>query len=209
MKSEKYLEEKLKYTTEYAVNFDERIIYLFSELDASIGTLLRLRFDLIKLWLKEVEGLPITDITIDISSYGGSIDSVNGALDFYHELGSKGILINTRAQGICMSAATVLLAAGTGERTAYPSTKFLLHDLQCEGVEGTAQQIKSTVKTISDEQLEFFSYYAKFANKEKTFTDKELKAESKKWIKIYTKGAIDYYLSAEKMLGLKLIDRVL
>jgi ATP-dependent protease ClpP protease subunit len=206
----KFFEEKLKYSTEYAINIDERIIYLFAEFEANLGTILRVRYDLIKLWWDEVKDKKFDDITIDISSYGGTIDSINGAFDFFHELSSKGIKVNTRAQGVCMSAATVLLAGGTGVRSSFPFCSFMLHDLQCEGIEGTANQVKHSVKTISDEQLTFFSYYAKFARRGKDpLTEKELLQEAKKWHKKYTKDGVDHYITPIKMKELNLIDHIL
>jgi ATP-dependent protease ClpP protease subunit len=210
MNKEKFLEEKLKYTSELAINFDERIIYLFAELEANLGTYLRVRFDLMKLWLHEIEDKKIHDITIDISSYGGNLDAVSGALDFYYEMSRHDILVHTRAQGVCMSAATILLAAGTGTRASYPHTKYMLHGVQVEGVEGTASQVKQTAKTISADELEFFSYYAKFSRRgQPELSEKELLRETKKWHKKYTKDSFDHYASAKEMLELKLIDSIL
>ena len=204
------LGEKLKYSTDYALNIDQNIIYLFTELEHNLGTFLRIRFDILQLWHREVSKYELKEITLDISSPGGDLYSMNGALDFFHELKQKGILVHTRAQGICMSAATALLAAGTGERSSYPHTSFMLHDLQVDGIEGTANQVRQTAKTISNEQLEFFSYYAKFSRKNKTpWTDQELLREAKKWHKKYTKDGFDHYINATEMLSLNLIDKIL
>lgn len=208
----KFFAEKLKYSTEYAINFDEAIIYIYSELEHNLGTFLRVRYDLIQMWYDNVFETPLREITLDISSYGGDIYSINGALDFSHHLKERGILVNTRAQGVCMSAATLLLAAGTGVRSSHPSTKFMLHDIQIDGgiVEGTGNQVRHTAKTISDEQLEFFSYYAQFSRKNlEPLNEKDLIKEGKKWLKKYSKDSIDHYFDAKIMLELKLIDKIL
>ena len=205
-----YYSEKLKYSSEYGLNFDDRIIYVYGILTEELGSILRMKYDLLKIWWKDVEQKSFTDITLDYSSFGGSSYAINAGLDFYYELKNKGILVNTRAQGVCMSATTVLLAGGTGERTSFPKTKFMLHDLQIEGVEGTANQVQHTVKTITDDQFEIFSYYAQFSRKNKEELDeKELKKEARKWQKKFTKDSFDHYISAQEILEMNLIDRIL
>lgn len=203
--------EKLKYSSEYDIEFDNRMIYISGDLEDDIGTSLRVKYNLIKQWWLMIEEKKITDITIDISSMGGSIYSVSAALDFYHELEKyEGIKVNTRAQGICMSAATILLSGGSGERMAFPRCKFMLHDVQIEGVGGTANQVQSTVRTISDEQQELFQLYALFSKKGKEdINEKELLKETKRWHKKFTKNGIDHYLSSQDMLKLNLIDTIL
>lgn len=209
-KESEMFSEKLKYSTEYAVNFDENIIYLYAELEHNLGTFLRVRFDLLNAWHNECFNKSLKEITLDISSYGGEIYAINGALDFLHELKSRNILVNTRAQGVCMSAATILLASGTGIRSSYPYTRYMLHDLQIDGVEGTGNQVRQTAKTISDEQLEFFSFYAEFSRKGKEpLAPKELTKEAKKWLKKYSKDGVDHYVTAKEMLNLNLIDKIL
>lgn len=205
-----FLTDKMRYVSEYAINFDERIIYVFGELNEDIGTNLRVKYDLLKNWWEHVIKESFTDITLDISSCGGSIYSINAALDFYYELELKGIKVNTRAQGICMSAATVLLTAGTGERTAFPRCRFMFHDLQIEGVGGTANQVQHTAKTITEEQMELFALYAQYSRKgQEPLSEKELVKEAKKWHKKFTKDGFDHYITAKEAKELNLIDRII
>lgn len=206
----KFFAEKLKYATEYGLNFDTRTIYVFNALTDEIGTNLRIKYDLIKQWWKNVECKEFSDITIDIASCGGDIYAITSALDFYDELKKyENVLVNTKAQTVCMSAATILLAGGTGERTCTSRTKFMIHDMQISGVDGSAKQFQNIMSNINDEQSELFSYYVLFANKNKIFTDKELKKETLKWIKKYTKDNSEHYLSSKEMLELNLVDRIL
>jgi len=209
--SEKFFAEKLKYSSEFGVRFDSRVIHVFGELTEDIGSILRIKYELIKQWWKVVENKDFNDITLDISSCGGSIYSISAALDFYDELKREdGVIVNTKAQGICMSAATILLAGGTGVRSATKRCKFMLHDMQIEGVGGTANQVQNTVKNISDEQLELFALYAHYSRKgQEDLSEKELVKEAKKWLKQYTKDGFDHYVSAEEVLGLNLIDKIL
>ena len=199
---------KLKYQSEYGINFDDRVFYIFGELMFDLGTQLRLKFDILETWYKEVLKKDIEDITLDICSQGGEIYSMTAALDFYNELKERGILVNTRAQGICMSAATVVLSGGTGKRTAHKNTKFMLHDMQISGVDGTANQVKHIAKVLTDDQMEMFTFYAKFSSKEE-LSETQLKLEGKKWHKKFTKNNEDHYISAKKMLEIGLIDIIL
>ena len=208
--SKELLAEKLKYISEYAINFDKRIIYVFGELNEEVGTNLRIKYDILKQWWNRIEKKEFSDITLDIASYGGQIYSITAALDFYYELGLEGVKVNTKAQGICMSAATVLLSGGTGERIATPRCKFMLHDMQIDGVGGTAMQVQNTVKNIGNEQMEMFTLYAEFARKgQEPLGEKELKAEGKKWMKRFTKDSFDHYLTSTEDLKLNLIDKIL
>lgn len=202
--------EKLKYISEYALNFDNKSIQVYGDLNEDIGVLLRVKYDLLKQWTEQVEKVELKEITLDISSFGGSIYAIFSALDFFHELMLEGVIVNTRAHGLCMSAATVLLAGGTGVRMSLPNCKHLLHDVQIEGVGGTATQVEHTTKQIVSDQLEMFKLYAKFANKGKEeFNEKDLIKEAKRWIKTYTKNSIDSYLSPTQMKDLHLIDVIL
>lgn len=207
-KGSEHVELKLKYSTEFGVNLDKRIIYLYGELNEDLGSLLRMRYDLIKTWWDEVEKKSFPDITIDISSYGGVVSAIYGALDFYDELKDFNVLVNTKAQGCCLSAATVLLASGTGVRMIYPRCRFMLHDIQVSGYEGTANQVQNSVKTLMGEQLEFFSFYVKAAYRDMPLTKTYLMKEAKKWHKKFAGRAFDHYLTAEQVLELKLVDKI-
>ena len=205
----KFFSEKLQYNADFALNLDTRTIYLFGMLTEEIGTNLRVKYNIIKAWWNTVEQKEFNDITIDISTGGGSIYSIPGALDFYDELKAEGVLVNTKAQTICMSAATILLAGGTGERTATKRCRFMLHDIQVDGMGGTTRQLQSAMKNLNEEQMELFTYYAQFARKgQKQLEGNALKKEALAWIKKYTSDATDHYISAEEILKLKLIDRV-
>lgn len=207
---EKLFETKLSLSIPYMVDFDNRIIYHCGELTDDVGTEFRMKTQMIRDWNRTVNGTDIKDITIDISSYGGSIYSCTSALDFYDELLKENILVNTKAHTVCMSAATIIVAGGTGERTATKRCKFMLHDIQMEGTAGTAKQLQSAVQNLSEEQLEFFSFYAQFSKKNQPIlSEKELLREAKKWIKKFTKDSVDHYISAQSVLELGLIDRVL
>lgn len=207
------LEEKLKLLHEDGVDLENKIIYLWGELEESLGTILRVKSSVIKLFWEVEKKAQIEAITLDISSYGGSIYSIYGALDFYDELKfTDNILVNTKAQGICMSAATVLLCGGTGQRTATKRCKLMLHDIQTDGIGGTATQVKEYAKALDKEQKELFRFYAEFSKPRSTrakLTEKQLQEETKKWMDKYASNSVDHYISAHQAKELKLIDKVI
>lgn len=201
---------KMKYSADYAIDFDTNTIHVFGELDDELGSNLRIKYTLLKQWNELINKSPIKEINLEISSPGGSIYAIFAALDFYSELKSKDVLVNTFAHGLCMSAATVLLSGGTGVRTASRRCKFMLHDVQIEGIGGTANQVAHSAKNITEEQMEIFTMYAEFSrNGLPELNEKELKNEAKKWIKKFTKDGLDHYITASKMLELKLVDKIL
>lgn len=204
--------EKYKILIEENIDLDNRIIYITGDLDDDFGTTLRIKYAGLKLYWDEEIKKPFTDITIDINSCGGSIYAISAALDFYDDLKSNnGVLVNVRAQGICMSAATVILAGATGERTAFKRCKFMLHDIQMSTPDATVTQMKDYMKTVSKEQLEFFSFYAEFSREKGSpqLTSTELKREATRWMKKFAGKSIDNYISSEYVLKLKIIDRII
>jgi|GEM_PF-5339926 len=205
------LQEKIKLISEYSLDVENRIIYVSGILAEDIATELRLKYALLKAWWNDVKNEKFTDITLDICSFGGSIYAINSALDFYYTLQKEeGVLVNTKTQSICMSAATVLVAGGTGKRTATPRCKFMLHDVQVEGMGGTANQVAHSAKNLAEEQMEMFKLYAQFSKRGKEeFTEKELNAEAKKWHKKFTKDGYDFYISSDEVLKLNLIDSII
>lgn len=205
---------KYNVLTKDFIDLDKRILYVFGELNEEIGTTLRVKYAAIKAYWNEIVKQPFTDITIDISSYGGSIYSIYSSLDFYDEVFREDqVLVNTKAQGICMSAATVLLAGGTGTRTATQRCKLMLHDMQIGDIGGgSATQVQAMVRSLGEEQRELFKFYVQFSRKNKNLPDltkTQMNREINKWIKKYAENSIEHYLTSEMAMKLNLIDSIL
>jgi len=204
--------DKYKILLEDAIDLDNKIIYLFGDLEEDLGTLLRLKFRVLETYWKEEKDSSLDTVSLDISSFGGSIYSIFAALDFYDELKfEKNILVNTKAQGICMSAATILLFGGTGTRMASKRCKLMLHDIQISGLEGSATQLKANMKTLEKEQEELFQFYAQFSREKDTpeLSGNKLKKETKKWMDKIAKNSIEHHISSKQALDFKLIDGIL
>lgn len=203
--------DKYKMLLEDGIDLETRTIYLFGELNEDLGTILRIKYAALKLYWDEELKETFSDFTIDINSYGGSIYSINAALDFYDEVYKRDmVLVNTKTSGVCMSAATIILAGGTGKRTATKRTRFMFHDIQAGGVEGTATQVVQYAKDLGQEQKDFFGFYAQiyFKRNNIEFTDDMLKKEIKKWQKKFTSKGVDHYLPVTEVHSLNLIDEI-
>ena len=70
---------------------------------------------------------PNTDINLNIASYGGDVYAMLGLVDYIRSLPVK---VNTHCVGTCMSAASVLLASGTGKRTMTKHSTVMVHEGQ-------------------------------------------------------------------------------
>jgi len=209
-KSELAFIDKYRILTEDFIDLNNKTIFIYGELPEDLGTDLKVKCNAIRQYWEEIKRQAIKEIKLDIASCGGSIYSVNGTLDFYDELKSEGILINTHAQGICMSAATVILAGGTGIRSASKRCKFMLHDIQVENIgAGTASQIIQMGKDLEQEQDDFFRFYIESVEKKTNLRPDQLKNEIKKWKKKFAGDSIDKYISADEALKLKLIDKII
>jgi len=68
---------------------------------------------------------PNTPINLNIASYGGDVYAMLGLVDYIKGLPVK---VNTHCVGTCMSAASVLLSCGTGERTITKHGTVMVHE---------------------------------------------------------------------------------
>jgi len=84
------------------------------------------------------------DITLYINSPGGIITGLFAIFDTMHSIESK---VNTRCVGLAASAAAVILAAGTGVRSATENARIMIHQ-PLGGARGTARDIEIQAKNI-------------------------------------------------------------
>ncbi|MCA1833252.1 MAG: ATP-dependent Clp protease proteolytic subunit [Actinomycetota bacterium] len=82
-------------------------------------------------------------ITLYIDSPGGDISGLFTIHDTMQTLRSK---VNTRCLGMAASAAAVILAAGTGVRSATPNARVMLHQPAGGIGRGTAKDIEIAAK---------------------------------------------------------------
>jgi len=199
---------KYEILTNDNVVIDTNTINIWGEIDELLGPHIERGVNILKLYHSEIKK-PLKEINLDINSHGGSIYGIYSVIDLFDKLLKQGIKVNTHANTICMSAATLVVASGTGVRTSGKKTKFLLHDIQLSGfVSSTAEQVIKETEELKKDKREMFELYSIYSNKGKELNLEELKKETDRWLKKYGKDSIDKYLTSSQMLELKLIDKI-
>lgn len=204
------LVERIDILNQCGVHLPTATIFIAGDIDANLATALRFKFHMIQDWFKE-EKEPLKEINIVMNSCGGDASAIFSVLDFYHEIQKKhGILTNVQAEGNCMSAASFILGGATGVRRANPRTRFMVHEIQIEGMGGTHTQTKAFQTELNLMQDECYNLYAQFSYKQdydagKTPEASEFEARVKQWDKLCTK---ETYFGVEKAIELGLIDEI-
>tara|TARA_B100002019_G_scaffold255303_1_gene237914 strand:+ start:690 stop:1244 length:555 start_codon:yes stop_codon:yes gene_type:complete len=134
---------------------------------------------------------PHLDINLNIASYGGDVYAMLGLVDYIKGLPVK---VNTHCIGTCMSAASVLLACGTGLRTMTKHSTVMVHEGSAFEAGKTTDVMKG-VDHLKDLQKEINKLMSDVTNKDQRFW--ELTQRN------------DTYLSAEKSLEYGIIDKII
>ncbi|MCK4258050.1 MAG: Clp protease ClpP [Halanaerobiales bacterium] len=69
------------------------------------------------------------EITIRISSNGGSVYNAFSLYDVLRELSQQGVHVRMVVEGLAASAAAMIFLQGADERIALPTSSFLLHEV--------------------------------------------------------------------------------
>ena len=133
---------------------------------------------------------PNTPINMNITSYGGDVYAMLGLVDVIRDLPVK---VNTHCIGTCMSAAAVLLACGTGQRTMTKNATVMVHEGSAFEAGKTTDVMKG-VDHLKKLQLEINKIMADVTNQDERFW--ELTQRN------------DTYLNAEECLKYGLIDKI-
>ena len=155
-----------------------------------------LTFDVIsKVRLLRKINSDLKSITILLNSPGGDVVETLGLIDYIRSLDTnEGIKTNIVCRGSAMSAAALLLAAGTGVRAASKHSKIMVHQLSSFAA-GKLSDLKSNAKFA--EQLE----------DDCNTIMEECTKKDKKWWEENQQN--DYFLSAEDALELGIIDKII
>lgn len=129
-----------KETNPYAKLFEERIIFLGTQVDDTSANDIMAQ-------LLVLEGLdPDRDITMYINSPGGSFTSLMAIYDTMQYVRPD---VQTVCLGQAASAAAVLLAAGApGKRAALPNSRILIHQPATQGTQGQVSDLEIQAKEI-------------------------------------------------------------
>jgi len=130
-------------------------------------------------------------INLNIASYGGDVYAMLGLVDYIHNMDIK---VNTHCVGTCMSAAAVLLACGTGERTMTKHSTVMVHEGSAVEV-GKSTDVMRGVDHLKELAKDINELLAEVTNKDVKF-----------WKRM---NRNDTYLDAKQCLEYGIIDKII
>ena len=185
MKSLDERTEKLFKQMEWGLNLKTNTMYLTYEIDSDQLYSVMTRFDN---FIQYNEG---KDINLVISSYGGDVYSMLGTIDYFKTLPVK---VNTHCVGACMSAAAVILACGTGERTMTENSTVMVHEGSAFEHGKTSDVLKGA-DHLKKLQKNINRILSEVTNKDIRFWDRVSKQ--------------DTYLTSEECLEYGIVDKII
>lgn len=174
---------------DYGFDYDTSSIFVFG--DIADGTLYDLILKIRAILYMRSDATKNDPITIIINSDGGDVYEALGMIDYINSLDVK---VNTICRGRAMSAAALLLCAGTGIRAASKNATIMFHELS-SGLYGKSSDMKANMQHIETLDSCLINIMTVNSNKSATF-----------WKDITGK---DYYLSPEEALELNVIDTII
>ncbi len=117
--------------------FEQRVLFLKGPLEDDNA-------DTLVAQMLALDGQSQEDITLFVNSPGGIISGLFAIYDTMLTINAK---VNTRCIGMAASAAAVILAAGTGVRSATENARIMIHQ-PLGGARGTAKDIEIQAKNI-------------------------------------------------------------
>ena len=169
---------------EWGVNSDTNTTWMNHEFEIDSVYSVQVKLD----YLLRVN--PNKDINMNITSYGGDVYAMLGLVDFMRSLPVK---VNTHCIGTCMSAASVLLACGTGVRTMSKNSTVMVHEGSAFEAGKTTDVMKG-VDHLKDLQKNINEILGEVSNKDAAF-----------WEKVQRN---DTYLTAKLCLEYGIIDKI-
>ena len=169
---------------EWGVNSDTNTTWMNHEFEIDSVYSVQIKLDYL------LRSNPSRDINMNITSYGGDVYAMLGLVDFIRSLPVK---VNTHCIGTCMSAASVLLACGTGVRSMSTNSTVMVHEGSAFEAGKTTDVMKG-VDHLKDLQKNINSILGEVSNKDAAF-----------WKKIQRN---DTYLTSQMCLEYGIIDKI-
>lgn len=174
---------------DYGIDVESSTIYLFG--DIADGTLYDFTLKIKAIIHMRDEEKKNDPINVVINSDGGDVYEALGMIDFMQSLNVK---VNTICRGRAMSAAALLLCAGTGTRAASKNSTIMFHEIS-SGIYGKSSDMKANVQHTEKLEEILINIITKNSKRDSVFwKDKILK---------------DYYLSPEESIELGVIDNII
>lgn len=118
--------------------FQQRMVFLRGEIKDRVA-------DDVAAQILALDAQSDEDITLYIDSPGGDVTGLFAIHDTMQMVDSR---VHTRCIGMAASSAAVILATGTGDRSATPNARILIHQPH-GGIQGTARDIEIHAKEFA------------------------------------------------------------
>lgn len=140
----------------------------------------------------------LPNIKIYISSTGGSAHDMFAIYDLINFLKAHGVVIETYGLGPVMSAAIILLAAGSdGVRFSFPNTRLMIHQASAPMNGYKTTEIMAELKELKNIQ----ERYGDLLSDNSSLTREQ--------VEHMLQDTTDYYFSADEAVEFGIIDEVL
>ena len=185
---DKYFQEFREF--DYAIDISDNIIMIQDVIQT--GQL----FDFISKVRLLLKINPLSkQLTVLLNSGGGDVVETLALIDYIRSLKeTEGIKVNIVCRGMAMSAAALLLTAGTGLRAASKHSKIMVHQLS-SFTAGKLSDIKSNARFAEQLEEDCNQIMEECTKKDKT------------WWKSNQQN--DYFISAQQALELGIIDKII
>jgi ATP-dependent Clp protease protease subunit len=174
---------------DYGIDVEASSILLFGEImDGSLYDIITRIRAILHMRKEENKNNPINLI---INSDGGSVYEALGIIDYIQSLDVK---VNTICRGRAMSAAALILCAGTGIRAASQYSTIMFHEISSD-IYGKSSDMKANVQHMEKLEEILLEIVETNSNKDKDY-----------WKNVTIK---DYYITPKEALDLGVIDAII
>lgn len=178
--------EKLR-ELELGINAEKRIVYIEHEIDSLTPSFLDQRIN----YIVDLSQDEKTPITLKITSHGGDVYGMFGVIDI---IKGANMPINTLGVGSVFSAAAFILSSGTGIRAVTKNTIVMLH-MMSTWFGGSTSDVLAEANHLKELQNKLYQFLADHTSKNFSFWEKN--------------SRVNLYLTAEKCLEYKIIDKII
>ncbi len=174
---------------DYGIDVEASSVLLFGEImDGSLYDIITRIRAILHMRTDEHKNDPINLI---INSDGGSVYEALGIIDYIQSLDVK---VNTICRGRAMSAAALVLCAGTGVRAASQYCTIMFHEISSD-IYGKSSDMKANVQHMEKLEEILLEILKSNSNKDKDF-----------WKNVTIK---DYYITPKDALDMAVIDAII
>lgn len=174
---------------DYGIDVDASSVLLFGEImDGSLYDIITRIRAILHMRKDEQKNDPLNLI---INSDGGSVYEALGIIDYIQSLDVK---VNTICRGRAMSAAALILCAGTGLRAASQYSTIMFHEISSD-IYGKSSDMKANVQHMEKLEEILLEILKTNSNKEKDY-----------WKNVTIK---DYYITPKEAMDLGVIDVII